>query len=171
MKSGREPGTGRDTRHVCPHRPDGPQTRPQTGRAWFLARLHKRLTWPCRRVGWAVSRPQAAFPLAGGRSYLLYQGHRALPLRPQGEGTAATLPHSNKSGGEGGTQNRATTATLPGGGRARFGEGQTLPAGAYTKGARAYAKPRQWRSTGPQARSTGPSLPGPPPREGPIYGA
>lgn len=39
-------------------------------------------------------------------------------------------------------QGLAFSTTLPGGGRARFGEGQTLTAGAYAQGARAYAEPR-----------------------------
>lgn len=70
-----------------------------------------------------------SLPWAQGFSFTVLPGREQRP----------PCPHSNKSGGEGGTQGLAFSTTLPGGGRARFGEGQTLPAGAYAQGARAYA--------------------------------
>ena len=114
-----------------------PQTARRQGRRRggpdFLARQHRRLTWPCRRVGWGVSPPRGrafpSFPLAGGPLELSF---RKAQLRFRnsslwGANSGPSCPHFDKSGGEGGTHRLAVFARLAGWGRGVLFRGADAP--------------------------------------------
>ena len=118
-----------------------PQTARRQGRRRggpdFLARQQRRLSWPCRRVGWGVSPPRGrafpSFPLAGGPLKLSFRKALCLPVAvPHGERTAAhPAPIPIKAAARVGRTAFRFSPALPGGAGACFSEGQTLPAGAY----------------------------------------
>lgn len=104
-----------------------PQTARRQGRRRggpdFLARQHRRLPWPCRRVGWGVSPPRGrafpSFPLAGGPLKLSFRKAQ-LRFRSRsfrGANSGPSCPHFDKSGGEGGTHRLSVFARLAGWGR------------------------------------------------------
>lgn len=84
-----------------------------------------------RRISWQ-----------GGRFYFLPVWQRLPCCTATGERQRPPCPHSDKSGGEGGTLRLACCTARPGGGRACLPEGQRLPCWGLCEAQRAEHRPQ-----------------------------